>query len=151
MEKTNMSSCSIEKNLFIKAAPERVFQALSEKAELERWFVRIAEVDMRPGGALRFEWSPEIVERGKILVLEPSHRLSYTWEAFSPDPTTITFEVTAENDGTRLQFIHAGIGEGEGWGNYYNGMGHGWDIHLKNLTTWLETGTCPPPGPTGSL
>ncbi len=142
---------TIEKERFINATPQRVFQALTEKAEMERWFVQKAEGDVRPGGAIRFEWAPDMAEIGKILVLEPSHCLSYTWEAFSPSLTTITFEVTAENDGTRLHFIHTGIGEGEDWGNYYTGMGHGWNIHLNNLTAWLETGICPPPGPTKSL
>ena len=33
MEKTNLSGRSLEKELFINATPERVFQALTEKAE----------------------------------------------------------------------------------------------------------------------
>ena|SRR5450631_203906 len=142
---------TIEKERFINATPQLVFPALIEKEEMEHWFVQKAEVDLRPGGAVRFEWAPDMVEMGKILVLEPSQRLSYTWETFSPSPTTIIFELTAENDGTRLRFIQTDIGEGEDWGNYYTGMGHGWEIHLNNLTSWLETGICPPPGPTKSL
>src|SRR5947209_2148505 len=102
MEKTPLRGRSLEKELFIKATPERVFQALTQKAELERWFVKKAEVDLRPWGTIRLEWGPDAVEIGKILVLEPPHRLSFTWEALEPSPTTITFELTAENDGTRL-------------------------------------------------
>ena len=67
---------------------------------------------------------------------------SFTWEgAFSPTPTTLTFELRAEKDGTLLTFTHSGIGEGEGWEAYTN-MGKGWDAHLKDLTSWIETGTC---------
>lgn len=142
---------TIEKQRIIHATPERTFQALIEKEELERWFVQKAEGTIRPGEIIRFEWAPDMVEKGHILEVEPSHRFSYTWEAFSPDPVTITFELSAENGGTRLHFIQTGIGEGENWGNYYTGMSHGWDIHLEHLTTWLETGSCPPPGPTKSL
>ena len=142
---------TIEKPRVIHATPERTFQALTEKEELERWFVQKAEGDMRPGGAMRFEWAPDMVEKGQILEIEPSHRFSFTWEVFSPSPVTITFELSAENGGTRLHFIQSGIGEGENWGNYYTGMSHGWDIHLDHLTAWLETGSCPPPGPTKSL
>ena len=151
MEKTNLSGRSLEKELFIKATPERVFQALTEKEDLERWFVKKAEVDLRPGGAIRLEWAPDAVEIGKILVLEPPHRLSYTWEALEPSPTTITFELTAENDGTRLRLIHTGIGEGEDWDTYYTSINSGWNVHLKNLTAWLETGIGETPGPTGSI
>ena len=151
MEKTNLSGRSLEKELFIKATPERVFQALTEKEDLERWFVKKAEVDLRPGGAIRLEWAPDAVEIGKILVLEPPHRLSYTWEALEPSPTTITFELTAENDGTRLRLIHTGIGEGEDWDTYYTSVNSGWSVHLKNLTAWLETGIGERPGPTGTM
>ena len=147
MEKIPLMGRTLEKELFINATPERVFQALTEKTDLERWFVQKAEVDLRPGGAIRFEWAPDAVEIGKILVLEPPHRLSYSWEALEPSPTTITFELTAENDGTRLRLIHTGIGEGEDWDNYYTSISSGWSAHLIDLTTWLETGTCPPPGP----
>jgi uncharacterized protein YndB with AHSA1/START domain len=151
MEKTNLSGRSLEKELFIKATPERVFQALTQKADLERWFVKKAEVDLRPGGAIRLEWGPDAVEIGKITVLEPPHRLSFTWEALEPSPTTITFELTAENDGTRLRLIHTGIGEGEDWDTYYTSVNSGWSVHLKNLTAWLETGIGETPGPTGTV
>jgi uncharacterized protein YndB with AHSA1/START domain len=86
---------------------------------------------------------------GKILVLEPPHRLSYSWEALEPSPTTITFELIAENDGTRLRLIHTGIGKGEDWDNYYNSVNGGWNAHLNNLATWLETGIYELPGPKG--
>jgi uncharacterized protein YndB with AHSA1/START domain len=148
MEKTPLIGRSLEKELFIQASPERVFQALTTKDDLERWFLVKAEIDLRPGGAIRFEWGPDAVEIGKILVLEPPWRLSYTWEALEPSPTTITFELAAENDGTRLHLIHTGIGEGEDWDSYYTSVDSGWSTHLNNLTAWLETGTCPPPGPT---
>ena len=147
MEQTHLIGRTLEKEMFIKASPQRVFQALTTKEDLERWFLVKAEVDVRPGGAIRFEWGQDMVEEGKILVCEPPHRLSYTWETFGPGPTTITFELTEENDGTRLHLTHTGIGEGEDWDNYYTSVNGGWIAHLADLTSWLETGTCPPPGP----
>jgi uncharacterized protein YndB with AHSA1/START domain len=50
MENTPLMGRSLEKELFINATPQRVFQALTEPAELERWFVQKAEVEVRPGG-----------------------------------------------------------------------------------------------------
>ena len=151
MEKTPLSGRTLEKELFIKATPQRVFQALTEQADLERWFVKKAEVDVRPGGAIRLEWGPDAVEMGTILVLDPPHRLSYSWEALEPSPTTITFELTAENEGTRLHLIHTGIGEGEDWDHYYTAINGGWNVHLNHLTAWLETGIGETPGPTGTM
>jgi uncharacterized protein YndB with AHSA1/START domain len=147
MEQTRLIGRTLEKELFIKASPQRVFQALTTKEDLERWFLVKAEIDVRPGGAIRFEWGPAMVEVGKILVYEPPHRLSYTWEAMEPHPTTITFELTAQNDGTHLRLIHTGIGEGEDWDTYYNSVNGGWSAHLGDLAAWIETGICPPPGP----
>ncbi|HTK11207.1 MAG TPA: SRPBCC domain-containing protein [Ktedonobacteraceae bacterium] len=149
MEKTQLTGRSLEKELFIKASPERVFRALTEKEELERWFLAKAEIDLRPGGVIRFEWAPGMFELGKILELEPPHRVSYTWEALEPSPTTITFELTAENGGTRLHLIHTGIGEGGDWDRYYNSVDGGWSLHLSDLISWLETGVCEAPGPRG--
>jgi len=149
MQNTPLMGRTLEKEQFINASPERVFRALTEPAELERWFVHKAEVDLRPGGAIRLEWAPDAVETGTILVLEPPHRLSYSWHALEPSPTTITFELSAENGGTRLRLIHTGIGEGEDWDRYYTSVNSGWNAHLTNLTAWLETGICEPPGPKG--
>jgi uncharacterized protein YndB with AHSA1/START domain len=151
MEKTHLMGRSLEKELFINATPQRVFQALTTKEDLERWFVQKAEVDLRPRGVIRLEWAPEAVEIGAILVLDPPHRISYTWEALEPSPTTITFELTAESDGTHLRLIHTGIGEGEDWDSYYTSINSGWNVHFNNLTAWLETGSSETPGPTGSM
>ena len=149
MEQTPLMGRTLEKELFIKASPQRVFQALTTKEDLERWFLVQAEVDLRPGGAIRFEWGPGMVEVGTILVCEPPSRLSYTWETFGPGTTTLTFELTAENDGTRLRLTHTGIGEGEDWDRYYTSVKSGWSAHLGDLAAWLETGICNPPGPRG--
>jgi uncharacterized protein YndB with AHSA1/START domain len=147
-----MDTKTITKKLFIKATPERVFKALTDKSELEKWFVQIAEVDLKPGGTIRTNWTPEVGEHGIVKEVVPSQLFSFTWEGqFSPTPTTLTFALKAENDGTMLTFTHSGIGEGAGWEAYatMDQEGKGWDAHLNDLKSWIETGTCPPPGPRG--
>ncbi len=143
---------TITKKIFIKAAPAKVFAALTEKEQLERWFVPIAAIDLTPGGTFSIEWVPGMGEHGKVQEITAPHRFSFTWEGqFSPAPTTIAFELSDENSGTTLTLTHSGIGEGAGW-EAYAGMdvpGKGWDAHLSDLTSWVETGTCPPPGPRG--
>lgn len=137
---------TITKEQFIKAASERVFQAVTE--ELERWFVQKADIELKPGGTIRTEWAPGVGEHGTVKEVKPPQLFSFTWEAFSPAPTTITFELTEEKDGTLLTLTHSGIGEGEQWDIYTN-ISKAWDGHLKDLTSWIEAGACPLPGPRG--
>ncbi|MGI0133865.1 MAG: SRPBCC family protein [Candidatus Micrarchaeaceae archaeon] len=143
---------TIIKKVHIKAAPAQVFAALTEKAQLERWFAPAATIDLKPGGSFHIEWMPGMGEGGKIASVEPGRQFSFTWEGkFSPTPTTITFDIAGESGSTMLTLTHNGIGEGTGW-KAYAGMdvpGKGWDAHLQDLTTWVETGDCPAPGPRG--
>ena len=48
---------SIERAITVSSPRERVWKALTAADELARWFGDSAEVDLRPGGALRFGWS----------------------------------------------------------------------------------------------
>jgi uncharacterized protein YndB with AHSA1/START domain len=139
---------TITKEQFIKATPERVFKALTEKPELERWFIQKADIDLQPGGVFRSELAPGLEEVGIVKEVKPPQLFSFTWEVLAPTPTTITFELAKEKDGTLVTLTHSGIGDGEQWAIYAT-MSKGWDGHLKDLTSWIETGTCPPPGPRG--
>jgi uncharacterized protein YndB with AHSA1/START domain len=136
------SGRTIEKELFIHATPERVFRALTEKAELEAWFVKEATVDLRVGGAIRLFWDPTSVE-GVFLEVDPPHRLVFTWdERPSADGTTTSaFTLTAEGDGTRLHLRHSGFGAGDAWDRLYDGVYSGWDEELGHLRAWLDEGT----------
>ena len=101
--------------------PERVFKALTGKQELEHWFVQEAIVDLNPGGEIHTNWAPGMGEHGKVVAVKPSELFSFTWEGqFSPSPTTITFALAPEKDGTLLTLTHSGIGEGKGWEAYSN-------------------------------
>ncbi len=141
-----MGTKTVTREQFIKAAPERVFQALTR--ELDRWFVQKADIELKPGGTIRTEWAPGMGEHGKVKEVKPNQLFSFTWEALSPTPTTITFKLAKEKDGTLLTLSHSGIGEGENWAVYAT-IDKAWGAHLKDLTLWVETGTCPPPGPRG--
>lgn len=147
-----MDTKTITKELFINATPERVFKALTQKMELEKWFVQEANIELKRGGMIETNWAPGMGENGKVREVKPNELFSFTWEGqFSPAPTTLTFSLKSSNGGTLLTFTHSGIGTGAGWEAYANmgQEGKGWDAHLKDLTSWVETGTCPPPGPRG--
>jgi uncharacterized protein YndB with AHSA1/START domain len=131
---------TVEKELFIAAAPERVYRALTNVDDLKRWFVTNAEVKLQPGGVFNLYWQQENV-KGEVVESDPPHRLTFTWdERPAHGITTCTIELTPEADGTLLRLAHTGFLEGDNWDDLYNGVNTGWTSELGNLKTWLETG-----------
>ena len=105
---------------------ERVWRAVTEPAELARWFV--AEVPWTPAAGETFEAGGE---RGRIEVLEPPHRLAWTWgvERYS-------FELTPDGEGCVLVFTHVFDPRlGPGWQH-----AAGWETYLNRLDAHLAGG-----------
>lgn len=116
--------CEIE----IAAPPERVFQALTDSAQLKRWFtdpacpVKFWEMDARPGGHYRYATEKgsivvnnvsEFKCHGEILEYDPPRVLAYTWLAnWHDDParrTVVRWELAPEAGGTRVKVTHSGL------------------------------------------
>ena len=132
---------TIEKELFIAAAPERIYRAFTVKEDLERWFATNADIQPEVGGGLNLRFPNDTIN-GAYVELEPDRRISFTWdERPKYGITTCTIELIPEADGTLLRLTHTGFGEGENWDELYNGINGGWTEELGNLKTWLETGT----------
>jgi uncharacterized protein YndB with AHSA1/START domain len=98
----------------LSAAPARVFRALTEPSELERWFARHARVELRLGGDYRFWGSAtlgtptESEARQTITTLERDRRLGFSWPLLGAD-TEVTFALVAraEADGCELHIRHS--------------------------------------------
>ena len=102
---------------------ERVWKAVTEPAELARWFV--AEVPWTPAAGEAFEAGGET---GRVTTLDPPRLIAWTWgiERYS-------FELTADGDGCVLVFTHVfnpQLGpswqHAAGWETYFNRL----DAHL---------------------
>jgi uncharacterized protein YndB with AHSA1/START domain len=105
---------------------ERVWRAVTEPAELERWFV--AEVPWTPELGEVFEAGGE---SGRITALDPPRRLAWTWgvERYS-------FELTPDGDGCVLAFTHVFNPDlGPGWQH-----AAGWDTYFDRLDAHLAGG-----------
>jgi uncharacterized protein YndB with AHSA1/START domain len=128
------------RELFIAAAPERVYRAFTERDELTRWFVLDAELDLRPGGVYNLTWGPGQHVEGTVVALDPPHRFTFNWLS-DLGVTEIAVEFLAQADGTLLRLTHAGIGGGADWDSYYNDISGGWVEELDNLAAYVEHGT----------
>jgi uncharacterized protein YndB with AHSA1/START domain len=148
---------AIERSLTIAAPPERVWQALTEPADLARWQCLRAEMDARAGGRYLWDWtgtahaeevtgSAVLFGEGRVLAIEPGRRLElgYHVPAFEAGkhPTLIVFELAPEGGGaaTRLTLAHSGFDEDPAWDGYYRGHRECWDVDLEELASLCERG-----------
>lgn len=93
--------------------PERVFRALTDPAELKRWFAESMEVEPREGGAYRF-WGKRTygapgrgAAKQRITKLETDRKLAFTWD-FEGAASEVSIELAPgkSKDGTALTLRH---------------------------------------------
>ena len=128
--------------VFILATPEQIWDAITTPEFTERDFhgVRIELRDGRRFSALGdMTWDEEILES------DPPRRLVHRWtSAYDPElaaeePSRVTWEIEAQENGTTLlTVVHDQL---EGAPKTAEGVsGAGWMFVLSNLKTLLETG-----------
>jgi uncharacterized protein YndB with AHSA1/START domain len=100
----------ITREVTVAAAPDVVWNALTEPGELAAWFGAEAEIDLRVGGAVRFRWSDGTERRGLVVDVDPPRRLAFRWRELRTsasglavaDATVVAFTLETEDDGTRV-------------------------------------------------
>jgi uncharacterized protein YndB with AHSA1/START domain len=132
--------------VFIRATPEQVWQALVDPDWTQKYFYGTrAEYDLRPGGRFRSVGgdSGEPMVEGEVLEVEPPRKLVQTWR-FLYDPelaaegfTRVTYELEqAEGGLTKLTASH----DLEGAPKTAEHVAGGWSYILSGLKTLLEVG-----------
>jgi uncharacterized protein YndB with AHSA1/START domain len=138
----------------IAAPPERVFQALTDAAQLKRWFddpacpVKFWEMDARVGGRYRYATEKgsivvnnvsEFECHGEILEYDPPRVLAYTWIANWHDDvarrTVVRWELTPKAGGTHVKVTHSGLAHLPIARKDYTG---GWPGVLESLKKFAE-------------
>lgn len=104
---------TLEHVVEIDAAPATVFDFWTTTDGLCSWWAESAEVDARPGGAIRVDIDGEHVMVGEFVALDPPHDLRFTfgWEGGDPGPSSTEVHVRLEplGRGTRLTLRHHGL------------------------------------------
>ena len=133
----------VKAEIEIAAPPERVFQALTNGAELAAWWgsdqmYRTSdwEIDLRPGGqwtsvAVMADGTPMTVG-GEYLEVDPPRRLVHTWKPSWDNflETTVRYDLVPTATGTRVLLTHTGFGDRA---QEASGTGEGW----KHVLEWL--------------
>ncbi len=111
----------IKKTIVIDAAPEVIFKALTDPAELTQWFPDQAILKAKVGGNIGFDFSDKKPKKdggcevkGVITEFISNKKISYTWQN-STDSSEISTSVVTwvlekiNDDGTRVNLSHTGI------------------------------------------
>ena len=134
----------------IAAPPDRVFQALIDRAQALQWGggetykITLWEMDARTGGKWHFisthrESGKAMDHHGEILRFDPPRLMEYTWFAsWHPDtrhPTLVRWDLTATKTGTLLKVTHSGLAPMPGTAQGYS---QGWPGLLQQIKTFIE-------------
>lgn len=112
----------------IEASPAEVFPYLVDAELMVRWMGDWAELQPKPGGTLAIDIGGVPI-RGEFLVVEPPHRVVFSWGAagsdvLAPGSTTVEIVLRSEDGGTTLELVHRNLPpeeaprHGVGWGHF---------------------------------
>jgi uncharacterized protein YndB with AHSA1/START domain len=101
--------------VLVRAAPEAVYDAITQAEKLDGWFTTGATVDARPGGLIHFrwrDWGPDKVtaeDAGPVLEADRPRRFVFQWSPDDPGYlTTVEIDLVATADGTVIRLREHG-------------------------------------------
>jgi len=132
-------------DVYIRATPDRVWEAITSGELTKRWFhgTRLTG-DLRPGAKIQYLGNDgEPAVEGEVVEISAPTRFVHTWssnwgEEFANDqPSRVTWEITPMGETTLLRMTHDGF---EGETATYRSISQGWAPILSSLKSFLETG-----------
>jgi uncharacterized protein YndB with AHSA1/START domain len=108
----------VEREIFIAASPETVFEFFSDPALMGLWIGRWHVLDARPGGQFRIEISSGNVANGCYTVVDPPRRIAFTWgwetQSFAqgnlePGASLVEINLEPKDGGTLVRLRHSGL------------------------------------------
>ncbi len=140
---------TIERELYIDAPPEIVFEVVSDPAHVKEWWPDEARYEAVVGSTGEILFADDKggkVEALTVVDLEPPTRFSFRWthpadeEAVEGNSLLVTFELVPQGEGTLLRFRETGFRE-RGWeaavleATYQDHI-QGWGHFLPRLVTY---------------
>lgn len=133
---------SIEDSIAIAAPADVVWRALTEAAELERWFPLVARVEPGVGGRIHMSWQNEFAGELEILEWRPGELLTTGSSGPEAEPAasqqTTELHLREEDGRTVVRVVASGIPAGAEWDEWYEGTRRGWRFELRSLKVYLE-------------
>jgi uncharacterized protein YndB with AHSA1/START domain len=146
-----MDHADIEREIFIEASPEIVFDVVSSPEHLRQWWPDDAEYEPTPGSNGRIVFGdPDAggaVAGFAVIDAQPPRLFSFRWTQPVGDAAKVgnsllvTFTLTSSAGGTRLRMTETGFQEMD-WDAttleaQYADHEHGWDYFLPRLAPYV--------------
>ena len=138
-----MAKQVINKTITINAAPEKVWDALTNPEKTKQYFFRCeVQSDWKPGSSIIFKGEPapgqNIELKGKIIQIQPGQLLKYTVNhSTEPGYSTVT-DVLKYQDGKTILSISDDVGETPGVEERIKKSEQGWEMVLNGLKQLVE-------------
>jgi uncharacterized protein YndB with AHSA1/START domain len=133
---------AIRHNVVIKAAPEKVYQAVTTQEGIEGWWCKQTTAKPEVGFVNIFTFG-KFRNEMKVTVLNPYEKVE--WACIDSIEewigTTITFNLEEKNGNTLLRFAH---GDWKAITDTFAACSYDWALFLKSLKSFCETGTGTP-------
>jgi uncharacterized protein YndB with AHSA1/START domain len=136
---------TVELELEVPGTPEQVWHAIATGPGITAWFVP-TEVDEREGGAITFDFGPEIGGSAVVTAWEPPRRFAYEEREWMPGAPPVATEIHVEARGGGrcvMRMVHSLFTSSDEWDDQLEGFENGWPPFLHVLKGYLAGRTRP--------
>jgi uncharacterized protein YndB with AHSA1/START domain len=144
---------TIEREIYIEASPETVFEVVSSPDHLQQWWPDEAHYEPEPGAVGEIVFGDR--DAGGVTVpftvvdAQPPRLFSFRWTHPAGEPAAagnsllVTFDLAPSGGGTLLKMTETGFRE-MGWEvavleQQYHEHTTGWDFYLPRLAPYIAT------------
>jgi uncharacterized protein YndB with AHSA1/START domain len=142
---------TLERQIYVEAAPEIVFEVVSDPAHVRQWWPDDAQYEPTPGSAGEIVFGDRdtggTVVGLTVVERQPPRTFSFRWThptgevAAVGNSLLVTFDLTPSGGGTLLTMTETGFRE-MGWEvavleQQYAEHSTGWDFYLPRLTAYV--------------
>ena len=147
-----VSTDRIEKQIFLRAPRPRVWRALTDLGQFQRWFGAVLDTPFAPGSRSRGHVTEKGYEHVQMDIeverMEPEHTLTYRWLPFAVDAkrdyskeskTLVEFTLEEVDGGTRLTVVESGFDlvPADRREEAFRMHTGGWEGQLKNIEKYV--------------
>jgi uncharacterized protein YndB with AHSA1/START domain len=100
---------TVTRDVLLEAAPEEVWEAITDPAALREWLAPEVELDPREGGELVCRFADGSERRGEVELVEEAERLAFHWWRDGAGPSRVELTLDAVAAGTLLTVTETGL------------------------------------------